>query len=88
MGEHERAGGEKDAAGVGSSAEKAPWLHCAVMYCSGVASPAHSPCCSTHANDLCCRHYRRSHFVEVRPCCETDARNLPPAESDEQGGER
>lgn len=30
----------------------------------------HSPCCSSHGVRLCCRHYRRTHFVEVGDCCD------------------
>lgn len=29
----------------------------------------HRPCCSAHGVDMSCDQYRRSHFVEVRPCC-------------------
>lgn len=36
-------------------------------------TPGHSPCCSSHGKDLCCPCYRRSHFVEVGPCCSTTA---------------
>lgn len=32
-------------------------------------SAAHAPCCSSHGKLLCCACYRRSHFVEVGPCC-------------------
>lgn len=34
---------------------------------------AHSPCCSAHGEDMTCEKYRRTHFVEVRPCCAFDA---------------
>lgn len=30
----------------------------------------HKPCCSSHNVLLCCRHYRRTHFVEVGWCCD------------------
>lgn len=33
----------------------------------------HAPCCSAHGRNLTCSQYRRSHFVEVRPCCAADA---------------
>lgn len=29
----------------------------------------HVPCCTSHSRPLCCRHYRRAHFVEVGFCC-------------------
>lgn len=32
----------------------------------------HDPCCSSHGKALTCVQYRRTHFVEVRPCCEHD----------------
>lgn len=32
----------------------------------------HSPCCSSHGVPMTCERYRRTHFVEVRPCCSTD----------------
>lgn len=34
---------------------------------------AHEPCCSSHGVDMTCERYRRTHFVEVRPCCSADA---------------
>lgn len=34
---------------------------------------AHEPCCSSHGVDMDCARYRRTHFVEVRPCCSADA---------------
>lgn len=36
----------------------------------------HSPCCSSHGINMTCERYRRTHFVEVRPCCGTDAARL------------
>lgn len=29
----------------------------------------HTPCCSAHGVDMDCERYRRTHFVEVGPCC-------------------
>lgn len=29
----------------------------------------HRPCCSSHTMAACCACYRRTHFVEVGPCC-------------------
>ncbi|QPX62619.1 hypothetical protein SEA_WOLLYPOG_69 [Arthrobacter phage Wollypog] len=43
----------------------------------------HNPCCSAHGVDMDCERYRRTHFVEVRPCCSADARRLS-AEQDEK----
>jgi hypothetical protein len=40
------------------------------------APGAHEPCCSSHGVDMDCARYRRTHFVEVRPCCSADARLL------------
>jgi hypothetical protein len=42
--------------------------------CQGTAT--HEPCCSRHGASLCCSCYRRSHFVEVRPCCSIDRARL------------
>lgn len=36
----------------------------------------HHPCCSSHGVDMTCEQYRRTHFVEVRPCCTDDQRIL------------
>jgi len=36
----------------------------------------HSPCCSLHDVPMTCERYRRTHFVEVRPCCPADAELL------------
>lgn len=36
----------------------------------------HSPCCSSHGVPMTCERYRRTHFVEVRPCCVPDAERL------------
>jgi hypothetical protein len=36
-------------------------------------SAPHAPCCSAHNVPMSCERYRRTHFVEVRPCCSTDA---------------
>lgn len=40
------------------------------------STPTHTPCCSAHGVDMDCETYRRSHFVEVRPCCKQDAAGL------------
>lgn len=32
-------------------------------------APTHRPCCSSHHRDMTCAEYRRTHFVEVGPCC-------------------
>lgn len=40
------------------------------------APPTHVPCCSAHGVSMTCERYRRTHFVEVRPCCSIDARAL------------
>lgn len=37
------------------------------------AETAHAPCCSVHGRNLTCEQYRRTHYVEVRPCCAADA---------------
>lgn len=37
------------------------------------ATGQHLPCCSSHGVDMSCADYRRTHFVEVRPCCAYDA---------------
>lgn len=37
------------------------------------AKLSHDPCCSSHGIAMTCARYRRTHFVEVRPCCEQDA---------------
>jgi hypothetical protein len=37
---------------------------------------AHDPCCSSHGVPMTCSRYRRTHFVEVRPCCSEDAERL------------
>lgn len=44
-----------------------------------VADEAHNPCCSTHGVPMSCERYRRSHFVDVRPCCGADALRLAKA---------
>lgn len=36
----------------------------------------HEPCCSAHGVPMTCQRYRRTHFVEVRPCCSVDAAAL------------
>lgn len=45
----------------------------------------HDPCCSSHGKVLTCAEYRRTHFVEVRPCCAADRALLdallPPKEA-------
>jgi hypothetical protein len=48
---------------------------------SGIALPAeteltHVPCCSAHGHAMTCARYRRTHYVEVRPCCAIDAARL------------
>ena len=35
-------------------------------------TPEHDPCCSAHGIPMDCERYRRTHFVEVRPCCTQD----------------
>lgn len=40
------------------------------------ANVAHDPCCSSHGVPMTCEYYRRTHFVEVRPCCSEDAARL------------
>jgi hypothetical protein len=47
---------------------------------SAAESGAHEPCCSSHGVDMSCERYRRTHFVEVRPCCSADARLLAQEE--------
>lgn len=37
------------------------------------AENMHDPCCSSHGVTMTCSQYRRTHFVEVRPCCGADA---------------
>lgn len=37
---------------------------------------SHKPCCSSHGVDMSCARYRRTHFVEVRPCCAFDAERM------------
>lgn len=40
----------------------------------------HAPCCSSHGVDMDCETYRRTHFVEVGPCCAAwQARAAEPA---------
>jgi hypothetical protein len=39
-------------------------------------APTHDPCCSAHGVPMTCARYRRTHFVEVRPCCSADAEAL------------
>lgn len=36
----------------------------------------HDPCCSSHGIRMSCDRYRRTHFVEVRPCCSKDAERM------------
>ena len=45
----------------------------------------HHPCCSSHGVDMSCARYRRTHFVEVRPCCSLDARRLAEGLPSEEG---
>ncbi len=37
----------------------------------------HNPCCSSHGVDMDCATYRRTHFVEVGPCCSVWAEEHP-----------
>lgn len=37
----------------------------------------HNPCCSSHGEALDCETYRRTHFVEVGPCCSVWAEEHP-----------
>ncbi len=39
-------------------------------------TPTHTPCCSSHGVDMTCEKYRRTHFVETRPCCTIDQQAL------------
>lgn len=39
-------------------------------------TPTHAPCCSSHGVPMTCARYRRTHYVEVRPCCAIDAARL------------
>lgn len=39
--------------------------------------PTHTPCCSSHGVRMDCATYRRTHFVETRPCCDMDAKARP-----------
>ncbi|QTF81606.1 hypothetical protein SEA_PULCHRA_91 [Microbacterium phage Pulchra] len=39
---------------------------------SADGSHTHNPCCSSHGVDMTCDDYRRTHFVQVRPCCQDD----------------
>lgn len=39
--------------------------------CDAAAS-THTPCCTSHGLPLCCADYRRTHFVDRRPCCTAD----------------
>lgn len=57
--------------------------HCAFSaghadYCPSYVKPEpeHTPCCSSHGVPMSCERYRRTHFVEVRPCCSADAQRL------------
>lgn len=43
------------------------------------AEASHVPCCTAHGVPMTCERYRRTHFVEVRPCCATDAAELAAA---------
>lgn len=47
---------------------------CTFNGCSADAAPRHSPCCSSHGRDLCCEHYRFTHFVHTRCCTTTDSK--------------
>ena len=39
--------------------------------------PTHTPCCSSHGVHMDCATYRRTHFVEIRPCCDVDQASRP-----------
>lgn len=62
------------------------WCHCARgrhvyepgEWCppDGPVEATHVPCCSAHGEPMTCEEYRRTHFVEVRPCCAIDAARL------------
>ena len=45
--------------------------------------PTHVPCCSAHGESMTCEKYRRTHFVEVRPCCSVDAERLAGTQTDD-----
>ncbi len=45
----------------------------------------HDPCCSSHGVTMTCAEYRRTHFVEVRPCCGADAARLRAEGIDPEG---
>jgi hypothetical protein len=46
----------------------------ALTYCPAHhRGDVHAPCCSIHGHAMTCEAYRRTHFVEVRPCCGFDA---------------
>ncbi|WP_367128270.1 response regulator transcription factor [Saccharothrix sp. HUAS TT1] len=49
------------------------------------AEHAHNPCCSSHGVPMSCAQYRRTHFVEVRPCCSADAARLAADEEVPRG---
>lgn len=49
-------------------------------------SVTHKPCCSSHGEDMTCEKYRRTHFVEVRPCCSADAAALAAPRTEHLGG--
>ena len=51
---------------------------CESISCGAMAQPEHTPCCSTHGRDLCCKHYCRAHFVEVNPCSSADHAAVTP----------
>jgi hypothetical protein len=38
--------------------------------------PTHVPCCTAHGVPMTCERYRRTHFIEVRPCCAIDRERL------------
>lgn len=48
----------------------------AKMIADPMPAAAHDPCCSSHGVPMSCARYRRTHFVDVRPCCEKDAERL------------
>lgn len=47
-------------------------------------TPDHDPCCSAHGIPMSCERYRRTHFVEVRPCCATDAAKLREEQAEQR----
>lgn len=42
-------------------------VKCRAADCAEPVPEAHEPCCSSHGKPLCCKHYKRFHFVETGP---------------------